>query len=218
MKLLFSAALLICACSSAYAQSPSVFERELPAVVANSIKCEIGEAAVRIRPLHLGPQYSKIKVTVTNANGNSGTLGLAISSIIANLFKFGGTVVRTETDTNKIAISYNFNSKQLPNCSKKNRVRSPPGIGVGRCLAEDTPNIVAQARHPTALNKRILVLRKFQSRSMCRDRGQYRLTSFQLALLGSGSVAEHLASRSTYRAVLEGALVELTLARGNLAG
>lgn len=179
MKLLFSAALLICACSSAYAQSPSVFERELPAVVANSIKCEIGEAAVRIRPLHLGPQYSKIKVTVTNANGNSGTLGLAISSIIANLFKFGGTVVRTETDTNKIAISYNFNSKQLPNCSKKNRVRSPPGIGVGRCLAEDTPNIVAQARHPDGTQQTDTCIKE---------------VSIKVDVQGSGAIPTHLFS------------------------
>jgi|SRR5665213_991427 len=146
MRFFIGVSFIFFAVSSANAQSPKVPKELLPLTVANSIKCEIGEAAVAFRRYHLSATLSRVKVTVTNSGAYSGSLGLAISSIVANLFKFGGSVSRTTTDGNVTAITYNFSSKQLPNCSKRNRVPTPPGIGIGDCLAKIEPAIALQAR------------------------------------------------------------------------
>jgi hypothetical protein len=126
-------------------QSFAVTAKQIPETAANSIKCEIGLATRDFRALHLSEQYSKIKVTVASSTAASSATGAVLSSIIANLFKFGGPVVAARTDTDTVAISYNFNSAQLPNCNKRNRIPSP-GIGVEGSVAKLNGPIVEQAQ------------------------------------------------------------------------
>lgn len=120
-------------CERTEAQELRFFQ---PSTVANSIKCEIGTFAKSVSRITLPANARRVRVAVTNTETDDSGLGATISSIVANLFKFGGQVSRSETRSGMTAIIYNLSSKQLPNCSKRDRVPAP-GVGVLNCLSNN---------------------------------------------------------------------------------
>lgn len=114
---------------------PESFKRYLVNELDNSVKCEVGTYALSLRRKGIPSAYKNGAVEVTAATTiTEGTsIGVLISSIVANLFKGSGTFTITEGNTITRVHDFNLHPANASLC-KLPHVR--PQVGVLSCLQD----------------------------------------------------------------------------------